>query len=215
MATQGNQIIKSSFTKNSWSVVENHVRDGNDNDYTYCYVFAPSILIKCRCAPKPNWFASNVKMTTYLRYFDGNSWVDKGSFGLSAGNSEAIAWRQFNFNNGSTTFGETDVGYCLWQILFKNTGSYPTRTHGWIWAGGIGVVEAYGTTKVYDTYCKGNLIRGNGALSLAPLVFQSSSQTTEYRQQALDHFNPDKVRGTQILASQEDVLIWPGYSFPV
>jgi hypothetical protein len=207
MATAGNSITRANFTNRSWSISEYKFHDGASE--RYCYVYAPSIYFRARCAPKPNWFAPNVTMSFYLSYYNGSSWVQSTSGSLSAGNSEDVTTRRFNSNSSANgTFGEPSPAYCLWEIRTRNTGDYPARTHAWVWVGGIGVAEYAGTTQVYNTYCQGEKIRGNGALSLSPFV--SSGQN---RAGAIAHFNPNLVRGTTIYAAKEDCIIWPNYSF--
>lgn len=213
MATAGNIITKANFTNASWTYQELRFRDGGP-DYTYLYVYAPSIVVKVRNAPKPNWFASSVTSETSFSVYNGSSWESKGSFTLSAGNSEAIGWRQFNFNNNNGTFGENSAAYTLWEIRLRNTGSYAARVHGWVWIGGIGLANTHGTSEVYNAYCKDKLIRGNGSLSLAPLVYHPSSATTGNRSTAVNHFNPAKAKDSPILAAKEEIIVWPGYSYP-
>lgn len=191
MASQGN-FISAEYLKKDSFVWMAECLTGKDTHYIYFW--SPCFQLHCRCNPKANIFAGEVKLSFDVFGYDGSNWQIVGSGSLSNDGTSGDKTQVWTFYNC--------CAYKCILVACYNKGSANGRNHVFPVLGDIGTAMTYGNgTDFYNNNMKGQFIRGNGTGAL-----NMYTTTTLDNEGALARFNPDHMRGTPITSALASIV---------
>ena len=147
------------------------------------FVFAPSF--EAYAYAKGSWLWGSQQAHVHVSYWNGSGWTDVLTWDngvRGSGNSTSYTWRHM-YGGGSS--GD-QPGIHIWRVYIASSGDGSGNVH--LYAGGI---ELWSEDQ-YNSYCKGNLLRG------VRIGIYASSSSIE---SLIASHGPAALRGTPISVS--------------
>lgn len=165
--------FKAMYPATSWVAT----RTSNTGASSWVYVFAPSFEAYAQAKGSGLWGAQIARLN--IGYWNGSDWttvLDWNKEVRASGNSTSNTWRHM-YSGGSS--GDNPLVH-LWRVRVNSAGDGSGSVH--LYVGGI---ERWSEDQ-YNTYCKGNLLRGNRIGIYTSL--------TDF----IETYSPEAFRGTPI-----------------